>query len=74
MVYLEQVLREVMRLIPPVGGGFRQVTSSCEFNGYRIPQGWVVIYQIGPTHQDESLCINPDQFDPERFSPEILQD
>lgn len=35
--------------LPPVGGGFREVMKSCEFNGYFIPQGWSVLYQIART-------------------------
>ncbi|HEY9700683.1 MAG TPA: cytochrome P450 [Trichocoleus sp.] len=73
MTYLEQVLREVLRLIPPVGGGFRKVLEASEFNGYQIPKGWSIIYQIGPTHQDPSLYTQPDRFDPDRFSAENLQ-
>jgi retinoid hydroxylase len=68
MTYLEQVLQEVLRLIPPVGGGFRQVLKTCEFDGYQIPEGWAVLYQIGPTQKDGQLYPQPDQFDPERFS------
>ena len=73
MTYLEQVLREVMRQVPPVGGGFREVLEPSEINGYQIPQGWTVLYQISATHQDGDLYPQPDQFDPERFSPEQLQ-
>jgi cytochrome P450 len=73
MTYLDQVLKEVLRLIAPVGGGFRQVIKPCEFNGYQIPQGWNLIYQIGSTHHDQTLYAQPDQFDPDRFSPERLQ-
>lgn len=69
MTYLDQVLREVLRLIPPVGGGFRTVLETCAFNGYQIPQGWNVLYQIGPTHQQTDLYPNPQDFDPDRFSP-----
>lgn len=70
MEFLDQVLKEVLRLIPPVGGGFREVLKSCEFKGYQIPQGWNVLYQIGSTHKDEAAFPQPDQFDPARFSPE----
>lgn len=73
MTYLEQVLREVMRLVPPVGGGFREVIETCEIGGYRIPLGWTLLYQIGSTHQDEQLYPNPDQFDPDRFGAEQMQ-
>lgn len=74
MTYLEQVLKEVLRLIPPVGGGFRQVIESCEFNGYQLPKGWSVLYQIGRTHQDSSVYAQPEQFDPERFGSERAED
>lgn len=68
MTYLEQVLKEVMRKIPPVGGGFRKVLQTCEFQGYQIPSGWNVLYQIGLTHADEHLYPMPQKFDPERFN------
>jgi cytochrome P450 len=74
MTYLEQVLKEVLRLIPPVGGGFREVIEDCQFQGYRIPQGWNVEYHILTTHEDETLYPNPQQFDPERFAPENAAD
>lgn len=65
MPYLEQVLQEVLRLIPPVGGGFRTVLKPCEFDGYRIPKGWTILYEINQTH------LNPDEYDdPERFNPD----
>lgn len=67
MPYLEQVLQEVLRLIPPVGGGFREVIKPCEFGGYSIPQGWSVLYQISRTHQDNTVYHQPERFDPERF-------
>ena len=72
MTYLEQVIKEVMRLIPPVGGGFRKVIQAFEFNGYRIPEGWTIQYQIAQTHKDESVYPQSDRFDPERFAPDNL--
>ena len=74
MNYLEQVLKEVLRLIPPVGGGFRQVIEDCQFQGYHIPQGWNVQYPIRTTHQDATLYPNPKQFDPQRFASENVAD
>ncbi len=68
MEYLEQVLKEVLRILPPVGGGFREVMQPCKINGYAIPKGWSVLYQIGRTHQDTHLYPDPKQFDPERFA------
>lgn len=74
MTYLEQVLKEVMRLIPPVGGGFREAIKTFELGGYRIPQGWSVQYQIAQTHKDESIYPESDRFDPERFAPDKAAD
>ena len=70
MTYLEQVLKEVMRLIPPVGGGFRETIATFEYAGYRIPEGWGIQYQIAQTHKDEELYPESDRFDPDRFNPE----
>jgi retinoid hydroxylase len=70
MPYLDQVLKEVERLYPPVGGGFRKVIKTTQFNGYQIPEGWLALYRIESAHQDERCYTNPEQFDPERFSPE----
>ncbi len=68
MPYLEQVLQEVLRLIPPVGGGFRKVLKTCEFNGYRIPEGWTVLYEINQTHLNPVDYTAPNSFQPERFA------
>ncbi|MDV3353092.1 cytochrome P450 [Leptothoe sp. LEGE 181152] len=68
MPYLEQVLQEVLRLIPPVGGGFRKVLKTCEFNGYQIPKGWTVLYEINQTHLNPTDYEAPDDFRPERFA------
>ncbi len=69
MTYLEQVLREVERMYPPVGGGFRGVVEGFEFQGYYVPKGWQVLYRITDTHLDSNIYTQPDCFDPERFSP-----
>ena len=70
MTYLDRVLREVERMYPPIGGGFRGVVKEFEFNGYRVPQGWQVLYRIPEAHFDESIYPAPHTFDPDRFAPE----
>ena len=74
MTYLDMVIKEVMRIIPPVGGGFRKVIETFEFNGYQIPQGWTIQYQIAQTHQDGEIYPDSDRFDPERFAPDRQED
>jgi retinoid hydroxylase len=70
MSYLEQVLKEVERLYPPVPIGFRGVIETFEFNGYTIPKGWTALYPINVAHRDPGVYQNPDVFDPERFGSE----
>lgn len=70
MPYLDQVLSEIERLHPPVGGGFRAVVKDFEFQGYHIPAGWQVLYSILITHRISEIYPEPEKFDPERFNPE----
>jgi len=70
MTYLDQILQELERLHPPVGGGFRGVVKPFEFNGYHVPKGWLVLYSIIVTHKQADIYPNPTQFDPDRFSPD----
>ncbi len=68
MTYLDQVLQEVLRLIPPVGGVFRETLETVEINNFQIPKGWMVQCSIRGVHEDENLYPNPKQFDPDRFA------
>jgi cytochrome P450 len=69
MQYLDQILSEVERLHPAVGGGFRGVIKPFEFNGFQVPAGWTVSYSIPGTHELPSIYPEPKRFDPDRFSP-----
>lgn len=70
MTYLDQVLKEVERLYPPIAGGFRGVIEPFVFNGYSVPKGWMALYRIDATHRDERVYTKPERFDSDRFSPE----
>lgn len=72
MTYLDQAIQEVLRLIPPVGGGFRKVLRTCQINGYQFPEGWNLIYEITLTHQ--SSFNQPGEFNPDRFNPNLSED
>jgi retinoid hydroxylase len=74
MPYLDQVLKEVLRVVPPVGGGFRTVLQDCEYGGFTIQKGWQSLYQINSTHRDPSLYPDPKQFDPDRFDADRAED
>ena len=74
MTYLGQIFKEVERLYPPVGGGFRGVVKPFVFKGYYVPQGWIVSYRINSSHQDSNIFTNPQKFDPDRFSSDRAED
>ena len=68
MIYTEQVCREVLRYLPAVGLGFRQIIRDCSFQEYRFPQGWNLLYGIAGTLRFSGIFEDEDKFKPERFS------
>ncbi|XP_030309179.1 cytochrome P450 26C1 [Calypte anna] len=67
--YLDCVIKEVLRVLPPVSGGYRTALQTFELDGYQIPKGWSVMYSIRDTHETAAVYQSPpDDFDPDRFS------
>ncbi|KAB5561973.1 hypothetical protein PHYPO_G00012630 [Pangasianodon hypophthalmus] len=68
LCYLDCVVKELLRFLPPVSGGYRTVLQTFELNGYQIPKGWSVMYSIRDTHETSAAYTSPELFDPERFA------
>ncbi|MHB8625369.1 MAG: cytochrome P450 [Aggregatilineales bacterium] len=68
--YTEMVIKESMRLYPPVWAIGRQALEDVQISGYTLPKGSVVGVTIYFTHHDACFFPDPERFDPERFSPE----
>jgi cytochrome P450 len=68
LVLLQQVLKESMRLYPPVPLIGRQAAEDCELGGVPLRAGTRVALPIYAIHRHVSRWRNPDAFDPERFS------
>ena len=66
----EWVIKEALRLIPPVPVIPRRAIRECEFGGYTIPKNASVCVHPPHTHRMEELWTNPNQFDPGRWSSE----
>lgn len=71
---MEWVFKEGLRLHPPVDLAQRRTTRDTIINGYVIPANTIVMAGIGYTHRMPEYWTNPDQFDPERFSPQRAED
>jgi retinoid hydroxylase len=69
MPWLHAVICESMRVLPPVGGAFRELTQDVEHGGFRLHEGWIVSMSPGLAHGDESVWTDPQRFDPERWMP-----
>ncbi|XP_027765407.1 cytochrome P450 26C1 [Empidonax traillii] len=66
--YLDCVIKEVLRVLPPVSGGYRTALQTFELDGYQIPKGWSVMYSIRDTHETAAVYQSPpSSFDPDRF-------
>ncbi|KAM8876217.1 cytochrome P450 26A1 [Synchiropus picturatus] len=72
--YTGCVIKETLRINPPVPGGFRVALKTFELNGYQIPKGWNVIYSICDTHEVADIFPNKEDFQPERFMTKSSSD
>lgn len=68
--YLDCVIKEALRLYPPIHLGARVAAQDLAFQGYRIPAGARVLYSIYLTHHDRRYWPEPHLFDPSRFAAE----
>jgi cytochrome P450 len=66
---LTWAVRETLRRYPPLPVIPRTSTRAFEWDGYRIPDGVMVVVSPIHTHHMEEWWCDPDRWDPERFSP-----
>ncbi len=64
---LDQVIKEALRLYPPIHIGNRMVAEDMEFESGTIPAGERMFYSIYLTHRDPAIWENADGFCPARF-------
>jgi cytochrome P450 len=65
---LDQVIKESLRLYPPIHIGNRRVAKEMEFSEGSIPPGERMFYSIYLTHRDPQIWENADTFCPERHA------
>jgi cytochrome P450 len=65
---LDEVIKEALRLYPPIHIGNRRLAEEVDFGeGRRVPAGERLFYSIYLSHRDKSIWENADEFRPERF-------
>lgn len=65
---LDQVIKESLRLFPPIHIGNRQVVEEIRFGEGKIPAGERMFYSIYLTHRDPAIWENAEEFCPDRFA------
>ncbi len=70
LVLTRMAIEEAMRLYPPIWALPRQAVADDEIGGYRIPARSTVVICSFLTHRHPAAWDRPDEFDPERFTPE----
>jgi cytochrome P450 len=65
--YAEWVIKEAMRLFPPVYGLGREAVEDCDVGGYYVPRGMQVFMFPWVVHRDPRWYDEPEHFRPERW-------
>ena len=68
--YTVQVLREALRLCPPVVVAGRTATRDIKVDRYRVQARSMVLVGVFEMQRDPALWESPLDFNPDRFSPE----
>ncbi|XP_050077622.1 cytochrome P450 4d1-like [Anopheles maculipalpis] len=68
--YLDMVIKESLRLVPPVPFIGRKLLEDMELNGTIIPAGTTLSLNIFALHRNPEVFPEPEKFIPERFSDE----
>lgn len=66
--YLDAVIKEALRLYPPIHVGNRIVRNDTVIAGYEISAGTRLMASIYLTHRDERYWDAPTEFRPDRFA------
>ncbi|MFT5682885.1 MAG: cytochrome P450 [Myxococcota bacterium] len=72
--YLDQVIKESMRILPSVWVFMKEPTEDVVVRGYKIPKGSQIMISPFVTQHDPRWFPSPETFDPDRFSPERIKE
>ncbi|HKR01938.1 MAG TPA: cytochrome P450, partial [Pyrinomonadaceae bacterium] len=67
----EMIVKESMRLYPPAYIVGREAVGECEIGGYHVPPKMQIFMPTWVVHRDARFYDEPDEFRPERWTPEF---
>lgn len=71
--YCLQVFKEAMRLYPPSYTLLRQALRDVEIGNYLVPKDYHTLIPVYLLHRNPEAFPDPEQFNPDRFTPEHEQ-
>jgi cytochrome P450 len=71
--FTEMIVKEVLRLYPPIWASVRTAVQHCEIGGYRIQAGNSIAVSQWVTHHDALYFESPYEFRPERWTAEQIK-
>jgi cytochrome P450 len=69
--YANWIVKEAMRLYPPVTDVSREATEDCEVGGHQIAKGTTLVMSQWVMHRHERYFPEPEKFDPERWADDF---
>lgn len=73
LVYTRMIFDEALRLFPPAWGQPRQSIEEDVIDGYFLPKNAFVSLNQYTTHRHPEFWERPEEFDPERFTPDKIK-
>jgi cytochrome P450 len=64
----DAVIKESLRLFPPVWATGREALDDCEIGGHHVPRGAQLLMSQFIVHRDPRFWCNPERFDPSRWT------
>ncbi len=71
LFYTQQIIKESMRLYPPVSLMGREAAVDTQIGDYEIPQGMAIMISQWVMHRHPKYFENPEVFQPERWTQEF---
>ncbi|XP_057419335.1 2-hydroxyisoflavanone synthase [Lotus japonicus] len=65
--YIRAIVKETFRMHPPLPVVKRKCVQECELNGYVIPEGALILFNVWAVQRDPKYWEGPSEFRPERF-------